>query len=118
MEQSLAKRDLTPTHTHTPSFSGHHDLFPVLSQGSDGASRMPPETGDSLASDPVGRTKIITSEPRKGSARHGCLDVSPTLPEVPVTVVTQEPRYFLEESGILEIFFLWLSGPHGAESEV
>lgn len=53
---------------------------------------MPPETGDSLASDPVGHTKITTSEPSGGSARHGCLRVSPAHPGVPVTAVTQKPQ--------------------------
>lgn len=77
MEQPLANRDLTPTHTHTPSFSRHHDLFPVLSQDSDGASRMPPDTGDSLASDPVGHTKITTSERGQGAASTAvCLPLS------------------------------------------
>lgn len=79
-------------------------MFPVLSQGSDGASGMPPETGDSLASDPVGHTEI-TCEPRRRSARHICINVSPVHPGVPVTVATQEPRRFLmEKTGILETF--------------
>lgn len=104
MERPLANRDLTLTYTHISSFSGHHILFTWLSQGSDGASRMPPETGDSLASDPVGHTKI-TREPGRGSARPSCLHVSPAHPGVPMTVVTQEPHCFVEETGILKMFF-------------